>query len=496
MTFKPWKQWISHLLHRHQPPQPRCPRRRRTIGAPTTAELFESRLLLSGSSLLALTHGGGTGAAHNSIRALDVVPANANSSLNSTNTNANGSWQDAAFRNLDRQSPAWWNGAVNDDGTGHDRGGDGDWSDPSTSTSGQHLVFTVEPADGTAGQSFTVTASVQDADGNVITGNDSTVVLRVADGPGDFSSGRTLTATAVDGVATFDNVVLDKAGTYTLSASGASSKRAESTSFTIAPDTTDAEQLAFVSSDTNSRNSNGCDHSSSDESRVHDWRSSSSDSSSSSTSTAISGTAGQPLSTFKVAVEDQFGNVVTSDNTSTVTVAINTGPTGATFDSASTLTATVHNGVATFDNVILDTAGSYTLSATDSNSAVTTAVSGTVTVSAASATQLVVQPVTASGTTGTALNPGVTVLAEDQFGNVATSDNSSVTLNVASSSPGGFGSGSETTVQAKNGVATFDNIIFDTATPLPAGTQPYFLFATQGDLTSANSNAIEILATS
>jgi hypothetical protein len=43
-------------------------------------------------------------------------------------------------------------------------------------------------------------------------------------------------------------------------------------------------------------------------------------------------------------------------------------------------------------------------------------------------------------------------------------------------------------------VATFDNIALDTASPLPAGTQPYFLFATQGTLTSANSNAIEILA--
>ena len=30
------------------------------------------------------------------------------------------------------------------------------------------------------------------------------------------------------------------------------------------------------------------------------------------------------------------------------------------------------------------------------------------------------------------------------------------------------------------------------APPLPAGTNPYFLFATQGSLASANSNAIEI----
>jgi hypothetical protein len=77
---------------------------------------------------------------------------------------------------------------------------------------------------------------------------------------------------------------------------------------------------------------------------------------------------------------------------------------------------------------------------------------------------------------------------------VVTSDDNSVTLNLASGAPGNFTSGSMTTVQAQNGVATFDNIAFDTATPLPAGTQPYYLYSTQGSLTSANSNAIEILS--
>jgi hypothetical protein len=144
--------------------------------------------------------------------------------------------------------------------------------------------------------------------------------------------------------------------------------------------------------------------------------------------------------------------------------------------------------------VILDTAGVYTLAATDSNTGVTSAVSGTITVSPGAATQLVVQPVTTPGTVGQAITPAVTVTAEDAFGNVATSDNDSVVLNVATGSPGSLTSGSTATVQAINGVATFDNIALDTASPLPAGTQPYFLFATQGTLTSANSNAIEILA--
>jgi hypothetical protein len=184
---------------------------------------------------------------------------------------------------------------------------------------------------------------------------------------------------------------------------------------------------------------------------------------------------------------------VKSDSTSTLTLSVASGPTGAVVDSKSTMTATVKNGVATFDNVILDMAGAYTLTAIDSNTGLTSAVSGTITVNPGAATQLVVQPVTSPGTVGQAITPAITVTAEDAFGNVATSDNDSV-LNVASGSPGSFTSGSTTTVQAINGVATFDNIALDTASPLPAGTQPYFLFATQGTLTSANSNAIEILA--
>lgn len=183
-----------------------------------------------------------------------------------------------------------------------------------------------------------------------------------------------------------------------------------------------------------------------------------------------------------------------SDSTSTVTLSVASGPAGAVVDTQSTMTATLKNGVATFDHVILDTAGTYTLTATDSNTGVTSAISGSITVNPGAATQLVVQPVTTPGTVGQAITPAITATAEDAFGNVATSDNDSVTLNVASGSPGAFTSGSTTTVQAVDGVATFDNIAFDTASSLPAGTQPYFLFATQGSLTSPNSNAVEISA--
>ena len=61
-----------------------------------------------------------------------------------------------------------------------------------------------------------------------------------------------------------------------------------------------------------------------------------------------------------VKVEDQFGNVET-DNSSNLTLSINTGP-GVI---ASGGTATVTGGVGTFRALTLDTSGSYTLGASD-----------------------------------------------------------------------------------------------------------------------------------
>ena len=78
-----------------------------------------------------------------------------------------------------------------------------------------------------------------------------------------------------------------------------------------------------------------------------------------------------------MAVKDQFGNVVTS-NTSTITVAVASGPGG--FASGSTTSVAAVNGVATFSNLMLKCAGTYTLSVSDGS--LTGATSGTIVVSA------------------------------------------------------------------------------------------------------------------
>jgi Ca2+-binding RTX toxin-like protein len=186
-------------------------------------------------------------------------------------------------------------------------------------------------------------------------------------------------------------------------------------------------------------------------------------------------TAGVALGAVTVTVEDQFGNVVTSDR-STVTLAVNSGAGAAT----GTLTAQAVNGVATFSNLTFDTAGAYTLRATDGS--LTSAVSGSFNITAAAASQVVfTQPPTAA-TAGSTVTPPVTISVEDQFGNVVTTDNSNVTLAVNS----GSGTlGGTPTIQAVNGVATFSDLSLSAA-------DTYTLIATDGSLISAVSGSFVI----
>jgi hypothetical protein len=82
------------------------------------------------------------------------------------------------------------------------------------------LGFAAQPVNTPTGVSLPpLTVQVQDAYGNVVTGDSSDqVILRVASGPGSFLGTSTTTAAAVNGVATFNNLTLVTPGSYTLSA--------------------------------------------------------------------------------------------------------------------------------------------------------------------------------------------------------------------------------------------------------------------------------------
>ena len=152
----------------------------------------------------------------------------------------------------------------------------------------------------------------------------------------------------------------------------------------------------------------------------------------------------------KIAVKDQNGNTITSDN-SIVTLAI---AGGGTFANGQT-SVSVHavGGVATFTGLTLNKSGTYSLIATDNATAFHGVVLnvGSVQVKAAAATKLVFQSALPSSLTVGSVSGPIVILVEDRFGNIVTSDNSSVvTLKL--------NGGTLASVTVSSGVATFGGI--------------------------------------
>ena len=131
---------------------------------------------------------------------------------------------------------------------------------------------------------------------------------------------------------------------------------------------------------------------------------------------ATAGSALSPAVTAKL--EDVFGNVETGDNASILSIVMASGPISAAFASGSTTTATVNAGVAAFNNLKLNTAGNYTLQASDGALNLTSAASSTFTITpaAASLSQSIVSaaaPTLLPGATTT-----VTLTTVDAYGNL------------------------------------------------------------------------------
>ena len=193
-----------------------------------------------------------------------------------------------------------------------------------TTSSTSKLVFQTTPSTGTAGHALdTFSVAIENQSGQVLTNNNSTVTLSISNGPGGFASSSIISVNAVNGVAQFSNLVLDVSGNYQLTAND--SGVTGSTSSVINVSAAQASKVVFVQSPT-------------------------------------AGLVGSTLSSVTVAVEDPFGNVVTNNN-STVTISVASGP--GTFSSGSITSAAAVNGIATFNNLVLVTAGTYTLNAAD-----------------------------------------------------------------------------------------------------------------------------------
>jgi hypothetical protein len=93
------------------------------------------------------------------------------------------------------------------------------------------LVFETQPSNTQTNSTFAATIYVEDAYGNLVTTNSSSITLSLAGGSG--SLGGTVTVSAVNGVATFSNLTTNSAGTYTLTAKDGTLSSATSSSFVI-----------------------------------------------------------------------------------------------------------------------------------------------------------------------------------------------------------------------------------------------------------------------
>jgi hypothetical protein len=243
---------------------------------------------------------------------------------------------------------------------------------------------------------------------------------------------------ASSGIATFTNLIFDKVGKYTLTATSPGLNSATSTR----PIVISAGAPALLKF----------------------------------TGRATSGTAGTVLTTFDVQVQDMEGNPITT-STAAITLTA-TGP--GTFTSGSTTTVDAVKGTAAFTNLTLDTAGSYMVTA--SSTGLTSATSPSFTVNAAAASQLVFTVEPKNGTVNTKL-AAVKVEVQDAFGNQVRNSTASVTM--AANGPGTFTTSSTTTVSAVSGIATFSDLILATS-----GT--YMMTATSSGLTNGVSTSFTV----
>ena len=189
------------------------------------------------------------------------------------------------------------------------------------------LAFTVPPGTATAGATITpsVQVSIKDATGAIVTTANNAVTVALGTSVSGATLAGTTTVSAVNGVATFSDLAIQKAGTgYTLTASAYPLASANSAAFAIAP-AAPAKLIFAVPPST--------------------------------TDTAL------PITpAVQVAIQDAFANTVTSA-TNAVTLSLGVNPGGATL--AGTLTVPPVNGIASFANLRLDQLGSgYTLAAT------------------------------------------------------------------------------------------------------------------------------------
>ncbi len=303
------------------------------------------------------------------------------------------------------------------------------------------VIKSQPPAAVTAGNGFGLTVEAVYSNGTVDTNFNGLVTLKPSVNPGHGTLSVPPSFQAVNGVAEFAGLTLNKAGVgYRLTASSGSVPAATTRAFNVTANT--ASQFVVITQ-------------------------------------PPSKVGAGSLFGLKIAAADAYGNVVRSF-TGSVTLALAGGSSGATLGGK--LTVTLVKGVATFSGLKITQAGTgYSVTASGS---LTSATTGLFNVTAGTATHLAIttQP-PASVTAGSAF--GLVVTALDAHGNVATSFTGKVALTLASN-PGLSKLTGQVTVQAVAGVITFTDLLLNNA-----GTG-YILKAKSGTLT-AETDAFSVV---
>src|SRR5437588_535727 len=178
------------------------------------------------------------------------------------------------------------------------------------------LVFTVQPSNAAAGGAISpsVQVTARDASGNVSTSFTGAITIALGSSPSGGTLSGTKTVSAVNGVATFSNLIITKAGTgYRLAATASGLTGATSSSFSVSA--ASASALVFTVEPSNTQ-----------------------------TATSIA-------PAVQVTARDAYGNTATSFNGS-LTMSIGQNPGGGTLSGTKTVTAV--NGVGTFSDLKID----------------------------------------------------------------------------------------------------------------------------------------------
>jgi len=307
------------------------------------------------------------------------------------------------------------------------------------------LAFGQQPTNAVAGAIITpaVTVRILDSRNRLCTTATNAVTIAIYTNPGGGTLSGTLTKNAVGGIATFNNLSINKTGTgYRLRATATGLTGVTSNTFNITPGA--AAKLAYNQQP----------------------------------SSAVAGAAISPAVTVRVL--DALDNLVTTA-TNAVTMAIDTNPGGGML--SGTLTRNAVSGTATFSGLSINKTGTgYKLRATATG--LTQAISNTFNITPGAPAQLVFGQQPSNAAPGATITPAVTVNLLDAQGNQTTGTNA-VGMAIANNPGGGTLSGT-LSKNAVNGIATFSDLSID------AGGNGYTLRATATGLTQATSNAFDI----